>query len=88
MTFEEVTNQMLDLYKKKNSDYGNVFEKSCDEFGLISPAIRLNDKINRLKTLIDNPAVVNNEGIEDTLIDIANYAVMTLVWLKNHDLPS
>lgn len=82
ITFEEITNEMCDLYKKKNADYGDVFNKSCDEFGLVSPVIRLNDKVNRLKTLTNSEAYVSNEKFEDTLIDIANYAVMTIMWLN------
>lgn len=81
--FEDITQKMCDLYYSKNSDYGNVFEDSCDEFGLTSPIIRLNDKLNRLKTLNTKDSKVKDESIEDTLMDIANYAVMTIKWLKN-----
>ena len=81
-TFEEITKKMRDLYTLKNKDYGDVFNKSCDEFGLLSPVIRLNDKVNRLKTLANSQAYVSDEKLEDTLIDIANYAVMTIMWLK------
>ena len=82
-TFENIVAEMADIYKKKNSDYGDSFTRSCNEFGLMSPAIRMSDKLNRFKTLINHSNKVEDEKIEDTLLDLANYAVMTLVWMKN-----
>jgi TRAP-type mannitol/chloroaromatic compound transport system substrate-binding protein len=84
--FEKITKEMFDLYKKKNADYGNSFSKIYDEFGLLSTAIRLQDKVNRLKTF-SNPnykIIVENESIRDTLIDIANYSIMTIMELEKH----
>ena len=49
--FREITEEMRTLYERKNADYGDSFEKSCDEWGLISCVIRLSDKIERLKSL-------------------------------------
>ena len=46
---------------------------------LVMPCMRLEDKLNRLKTLRKREAQVSNESIEDTLMDLANYAIMTLV---------
>lgn len=70
------------LYAKKNKDYGNSFSKSFEEYGLTMPCIRLEDKLNRLKSLIKSGRQeVNDESIRDTLIDLANYAVMTIVEL-------
>ena len=80
--FDTILSIMSSLYHNKNHDYGNSFEKSCNEFGLISPIIRMSDKLNRLKTLSKTSPVIGDEKIEDTLLDLANYAVMTLVWLK------
>lgn len=84
ITFEDVVSEMTNVYKKKNSDYGDSFTKSCDEFGLISPIIRMSDKLNRLKSLNKSELLLcDDERLEDTLLDLANYAVMTLVWIKN-----
>jgi len=82
--FDQVLNKMSDIYHRKNHDYGDSFTKSCNEFGLTSPIIRISDKLERLKTLAKqgSSARVKDEKIEDTLIDLANYAVMTLAWLK------
>lgn len=81
--FDKVLTQMSDLYHRKNHDYGDSFTKSCNEFGLTSPIIRMSDKLNRLKTLSKTSPVIGDERIEDTLLDLANYAVMALIWVKN-----
>lgn len=85
MTVPEVLDQMLKLYNAKNADYGNSFEQSLDEFGDIASVVQLSHKINRLKQLIKAKAQVG-ESIDDTLIDLANYAVMHLAWRSTHDL--
>ena len=77
-----ISEQMCNLYIKKNHDYGDSFSQSCDEFGLISPAIRLTDKLNRFKSLISKDSLVTDESVEDTLLDLANYSIMTLMWMR------
>lgn len=83
-TFKDITLKMCKLYEEKNADYGNVFGQSCDKYGLLSPIIRLNDKLARLENLANSETLANvkDESIEDTLIDIANYAVMTILWME------
>ena len=83
--FTEILVKMNELYEKKNHDYGDSFNKLCNEFGLISPITRLSDKLERLKTLSKNQVEVKDESIQDTLLDLANHAVMTLIWLKNNE---
>lgn len=80
--FEHICKQMLDVYKAKNSDYGDSFSTSCDEFGLIAGVVRMNDKMNRIKSLLKKPQQVNDESIKDTLLDLANYSIMSLIWLN------
>lgn len=59
---------------------GDSFGKSYKEYGLTMSCIRLEDKLNRLKSLNYNKfSKVNDESIEDTLMDLANYAIMTLI---------
>lgn len=84
-TFEEITNQMISLYNRKNNDYGNSFDKTLDEFGLVAGVIRLNDKMNRIKQLTKSNNEIKDESIEDTLIDLANYSVMILTWLSKNE---
>ena len=79
MNFREITDYMYQIYEKKNADYGDSFSKTYDEFGLTASAIRINDKTERFKKLIKQDAQVQDESIKDTLLDLANYAVLTLM---------
>ena len=81
--FSTILKQMEDLYKKKNSDYGNSFDDTCDKFGLVAALVRMYDKLNRLSTIVDKNSTEVNESLEDTLMDLANYAVLALLYCKN-----
>ena len=70
-----------ELYAHKNADYGDSFGKSFAEYGLTMACIRLEDKLNRIKSLSKQKARVSDESIVDTLMDLANYSIMTLVEL-------
>lgn len=67
------------LYAEKNKDYGDSFGKSYKEYGMVMAAIRLEDKLNRFKNLIKNEQQVKDESIADTLMDLANYSIMTII---------
>lgn len=82
-----ILDEMRDTYIDKNSDYGDSFDKTIDEFGLVAPAIRMSDKLNRFKKLIKAQQNVKDESIEDTLLDLANYAVLTLMHIRNEERP-
>lgn len=76
--FAEITQKMAAVYKAKNHDYGDSFEKVRSKFPT-AILVRLNDKLNRLETLMGGEvAQVKEESIDDTLLDLANYAVMEL----------
>ena len=85
VTFKDVLDKMNEIYEKKNADYGDSFSKTYAEFGLTSAAVRINDKNERFKKLIKQEAQVKDESIEDTLLDLANYSVLTLMELMNKD---
>ena len=72
------------LYERKNRDYGDSFHQSFVEEGYAMARIRLTDKLNRFKTLSRNPEhqAVGDESIRDTLIDLANYAIMTVMEME------
>lgn len=80
-SFDKLLQEMSETYRKKNADYGNSFDQSLDEFGMTAALVRMNDKMNRLKTLSKQEAKVD-ESMRDTLMDLANYAVMTVQWLE------
>lgn len=79
-----ICDELTALYERKNHDYGDSFGKSYVEYGMAMPCIRLEDKLNRLKSLTRNEQRVHDESIEDTLMDLANYAIMTLVEMRSH----
>lgn len=72
------------IYEKKNHDYGDSFHKTFVEEGMAMARIRLDDKLNRFKTLSRKGAEqqVNDESIKDTLLDLANYAIMTVLEME------
>ena len=76
---KDIYESILNEYISKNMDYGNSFNKIYNEFGLESTAIRLSDKINRLVSLCQQEQRVEDESIDDTLRDIINYSIMTLM---------
>lgn len=81
--FRAITNKMADLYAKKNHDYGDSFGRSWNKFGMVSALIRMEDKFNRLESLLKkNGEAQVNESIEDTLMDLANYAVMSIIEMQ------
>ena len=83
LAFQVITEKMLETYKKKNHDYGNSFDQSLDKHGLVAAIVRIGDKMNRIETLCKNTAQVSDESIADTLLDMANYCIMTKMWLDS-----
>lgn len=78
----EILNELSELYAKKNHDYGDSFHQSYIEEGLAMARIRLGDKLSRFKTLTrKREQEVHDESIRDTLLDLANYAIMTVMEL-------
>lgn len=75
-----ICEELSTLYERKNADYGDSFHKLFEEEGMASSRIRLTDKLNRFKRLSKNyEQNVKDESIRDTLIDLANYAIMTVM---------
>ena len=81
----EICDYIKNLYIKKNHDYGDSFHLSFIEEGMAMPRIRLGDKFNRFKTLSKEEQLVNDESIKDTLIDLANYAIMTVLEIEEQE---
>ncbi len=84
-SFKIITEEMFDLFKKKQADYGptnigmgnrTINTDEDVEKSMIGLTVRMNDKIQRLMNLILDHKDPQNESVEDTLIDIANYSVM------------
>ena len=80
----KICNELNALYAKKNHDYGDSFHLSFKEEGMAMARIRLGDKLNRFKTLSRSTTQeVKDESLRDTLIDLANYAIMTILEMEN-----
>ena len=82
---QQVLVELNRLYARKNHDYGDSFHRTFEKWGLPMAAIRLEDKLQRFVTLIRAESQVKDESIRDTLIDLANYAVMTVMELDREE---
>ena len=87
MRHKELCDGLNQLYARKNHDYGDSFHQTFVEEGLAMARIRLGDKFSRFKTLSrilptdSTQQQVTDESIRDTLLDLANYAIMTVLEL-------
>ena len=86
--FEDITHDMLQLFCMKQQDYGPknigmgsevVDTEQKVKLSLMALSVRINDKVQRLLNLTTTDKEPNNESLEDTFMDIANYAVMSLI---------
>ena len=78
---KQIQSNALELFRKKNIDYGDAFAK----FGVIGVLMRIEDKIQRSLSITNNGVnLVNDEGIKDTLLDLHNYAAMALMLLSEN----
>lgn len=77
----DICKVLNEVYEQKNHDYGDSFHDTFVEEGMAMARIRLSDKLNRFKKLSreDSEQKVNDESIRDTLLDLANYAIMTVM---------
>lgn len=85
--FKEIMEEMNALYQKKNADYGDSFHRAWKKFGQTVGLVYMDAKMNRIIQLLAHPEAqqVHSEKIEDTLIDLANYAVLTI--MEEQQLP-
>jgi hypothetical protein len=78
---KKIQNEALELFTKKNIDYGEEFAK----YGVIGVLMQIEDKIQRSMSIIKSGVnLINDEGFRDTLIDLHNYAAMALTILDEY----
>lgn len=86
--YKRISEEMYEMFARKHMDYGlnnialggDLTNAEDKKFSLTGLAIRLTDKISRLKNLLINGKnYVKGEGMEDTFIDIANYGIIGLL---------
>jgi hypothetical protein len=83
-----IATDLVNLLSQKHHDYGNSYQRSLDEYGLLAAIVRMEDKFNRLKNLIksgDDPAV-QGESIKDSFIDLAGYSILTIGWIQDKEV--
>ncbi len=81
--YGKVQKEAIELFKKKNADYGDAFAN----YGPIGVIVRMGDKISRLTSVTKSGVtMVNTESVRDTLIDLHNYAAMAVMLLDEDKL--
>lgn len=81
----EIVTKLNKLYAEKNHDYGNSFGETYQKLGIISALTRISDKYNRLVSLAtksEEERRVKDESIQDTLLDLSNYCIMTVIEME------
>ena len=77
-----IQSEGLELFKKKNQDYGDAFAK----YGVLGVLVRMGDKIARLQSIsTKSVSLVNSESLRDTLIDLHNYSAMAIMLLDEDE---
>ena len=90
VSFRAIQDKLVNIYAKKNHDYGDSFNEGCNELGVGYAFSRIFDKTKRFQTLAkgimnNNLSIeVQDETIEDTIMDLANYCIMYLAWRDKH----
>lgn len=83
--FKQITNEMVKLYERKNSDYGSSIHDTYMKYGAVAYLVRMEDKINRVRSLVqNNNQKVEDEKIHDSLVDLANYSILMLLELEGN----
>jgi hypothetical protein len=83
--FRQIAEEMASLYERKHADYGSNFEDLFARFGMLSSVIRFYDKIQRIENMTKTGKQnVSDESIEDTLKDLANYSIMTMIEIRRN----
>lgn len=85
VVFRKLADALASQYQRKNEAYGDSFGKSVKKYGVISALTRMSDKWNRLESLLvdGNKNGVSDESIDDTLLDLATYCIMTVLATRN-----
>jgi hypothetical protein len=79
--FKKIVEEMANLYEQKNKNYGDSFGELYKELGPTAGLVPLWNKLHRATSLIKGNKN-NFESLEDTFKDLACYAIMNLIALK------
>lgn len=92
--FKNITDQMYAITQKKNSDYTGDVTQPFKNFTMVETMgaatteqgffTRMNDKMMRFAGFLKNGTLqVEDEKIEDTLMDLANYSILLICYLRS-----
>ena len=79
--YRTIVDQLAELYEKKNTLYGDSFNRQMHKYGLVAGCIPLDNKLSRIISIVQG-AEDNGESLEDSLIDLASYSIIFLIHLK------
>jgi hypothetical protein len=79
----QIAKELLEVLYKKHADYGPMNIAGAPGGAMNGLRVRMYDKMARLNNLVDTGDTPNYESIEDTLIDLANYAIIGLLVQRN-----
>lgn len=85
LRFRDITEKMRETFLKKNHDYGNSFHETWDEFGdkgIITALTQISHKYHRLMNIGLGTKPLVDKSIDDTLLDMANYCILTIMELE------
>jgi hypothetical protein len=88
--FEKVTNTLFSIFLAKQAMYGpdnislggDMTDEKDRKMALLGVWFRMNDKIQRIQNILKkdfNDDEVEFEPLEDSYIDLANYAIISLL---------
>lgn len=80
--FRNICEDLLGKYIAKNEDYGDSFHRLYEKYGMIYPIIHIQEKLNRIESLQRKSNKVDGETYIDSLKDLANYAILTLLEIE------
>ena len=83
--FKEITDKMFEPFKAKNHDYGSSFSNLFNECGMTYAYGHMAEKLERVKSLMKDDAKVKGESMKDSLYDLANYAILTIMELEKKE---
>ncbi len=82
---KELLDYLHQMYIAKNHDYGDSVHDTYMKYGITSFLVRLEDKLNRARTISSKSQMVEDEKLKDTLLDMANYAVLAVLELEDNN---
>lgn len=80
--FNSYTKLLMETFAKKRRDYGPTTTETFEKFGPVSMLVRMHDKLGRLDNLLGGENTPHYESAEDTLVDLANYCLITLLEIQ------